>query len=73
MNGGCGVKVKYDSDVCAMLWMSHLLNEGDRLWGEKAREANVIVHNAVKHLLFIVTWKRRLAEKKNKTKFISSS
>lgn len=55
-----------------MMWTSHLLNEGDRLRREKAREAYVIVDNAVKHFLFIVTWKRRLAEKKNNTTFISN-
>lgn len=52
--------------------MSHLLDEGDRLWRKTAREANFIVHNAVKHFLFTVTWKRRLAEKKNNTKVISN-
>lgn len=38
----------------------NLLDEGRRLRGQEARAAHVVVDDAVKHLLLIIAWKRRL-------------
>lgn len=39
------------------------MNEGHRLRGKEARVAYIVIDNAVKHLLFVVTWEGRLKEK----------
>lgn len=44
-----------------MIW-SNPSHDADGLGGEEARVAHLVVHDAVKHLLFVVTWKRRLKQ-----------
>lgn len=47
----------WDVNVGGGAYPSH---DADGLCGEEARVAHLVIHYAVKHLLFIITWEWRL-------------